>query len=308
VALTTSLFKIFRFAFDGLVTSTGTYFQFLGWTVPMLVVAAAIWTYHQRVTQEDAVRAQGRLSARRVHSYLMSFIGLGALGSGLIMLLGIPLELLIHAVSTTPIMVTSGWWHSQLSLCLALLVVATPIWLYYWNRVLQMAAKGVAERRARSRRIFLYGVLGVAVIMLAADSINIVYQLINGVLQGTFGVEVLRDSKWSLQNLVVVVPVLMYHWKVLRQDQRLGVEAAAAQKIVTVLISDRAAGLVSRIEKKLGYKVSTLRYLGQAPEKFPALSEQDVSRLAGDIQSAPGAKVMLVASGGKILVLPYQEK
>jgi hypothetical protein len=204
--------------------------------------------------------------------------------------------------------VTSGWWYNQLSVCLALVVVATPIWLYYWNRALQMAAKGVAERRASSRRIFLYIVVGAAIVTLAADLINIVYQLLNGILQGTFGADVLRHSKWSLQTLVVAVPVLMYHWQIVRQDQRLGAEVAAVRKTVTVLVSDRAAGLVSQIEEKLGYKVRTLRYLGQMPEDFPALSDEEVSRLAGDIQAAPSTKVMLVAAGGKILVLPYQEK
>jgi len=308
VALTTSLFKVFRFALGTLSTPTNTYFQFLGWAVPTMLVAAAVWAYHHRVTQEEATQVREQLSARRVHSYLMSFIGLGTLIAGLIILLGILLELLFHTVGIKPMVVTSGWWHNQLSVCLALLVVATPIWLYYWNRVLQIAAKGVAERGARSRRIFLYVVLGAAVIILAADSINIVYQLLNGMLQGRFGVDVLRHSKWSLQTLIVAVPVLMYHWQILRQDQRLGAEVAAVRKTVTVLVSDRAAGLVSQIEEKLGYKVRTLRYLGRKPKYLPELSAKEVSRLAGDIQAAPSTKVMLIATGGKILLLPYQEK
>jgi uncharacterized membrane protein len=309
VALTASLSEVFRFALGTLSTPTNTYFQFLGWAVSTMLVAAAIWAYHQRVTQEEATQIQEQLSARRVHFYLMSFLGLGTLIGGLIMLLGILLEVPIHTVSSAPVVVTSGWWHDQLSICLALLVVATPIWLYYWNRVLQMAAAGgVAERRARSRRIFLYVVLGASVVTLAADLVNIVYQLLNGLLQGTSGVDILSYSKWSLQTVVVAVPVLVYHWQILRQDQRLGAEAEVVRKRVTVLVSDRAAGLVSRIEEKLSYKIHTLRYLEQMPEDFPVLSDEEVSRLAGDIQAAPSTKVMLVTSGGRILVLPYQEK
>jgi uncharacterized membrane protein/heme/copper-type cytochrome/quinol oxidase subunit 2 len=307
VALTTSLFKVFRFGLGNLSlpTDASLYFQFLGWTVPTMLVAAAIWVYHHRVTQEEAVRARQRLSARRVHSYLMSFIGLGTLIAGLIILLGILLDVPLRAAS---IAVTPGWWQNQLSVCLALLVVATPIWLYYWKGALQMAAKGVAERRARSRRIFLYIVVGAAIVTLAADLINIIYQLLDGLLQGKFGLEVLRHSKWSLQTLVVAVPVLMYHWRILRQDQRLGAEAKAARKTVTVLVSDRAADLASRIERKLGYKVHTLQYLGQKPKRFPAPSDKEISRLVANIKAAPGTKVMLIATGGRILVLPYQEK
>jgi uncharacterized membrane protein len=305
VALTTSLFKVFRFAFGTLSTPTDTYFQFLGWTVPLMLVAAAVWVYHLHVTQEEAAHAQRRLSAWRVHSYLMSFIGLGTLIAGLIILLGILLDIPLRAGSTV---VTSGWWYNQLSVSLALVVVATPIWLYYWNRALQMVARGAAERRASSRRIFLYIVVGAAIVTLAADCINIIYQLLNGLLQGTSGTEVLRHSKWSLQTLVVAIPVLMYHWQILRQDQRLGAEAKAARKTVTVLVSDKALGLASRIEEKLGYKVHTLHYLGRKPKGFPALSDKEISRLAADIKAAPGTKVMLIATGGKIQVLPYQEK
>jgi len=309
VALTVSLSGVFRFALGNLSTPISTHFQFLGWAVPTMLVAAAIWVYHQRVTQEEATRVQKQLSARRVHSYLMSFLGLGALIAGMIILLGILLELPIHTARVAPTVVTAGWWHDQLSICLALLVVATPIWLYYWNRVLQMAATGgVAERRARSRRIFLYIVLGAAVVALAAGLINIIYQLLNGVLQGTFGVEVLRHSKWSLQTLIVAVPVLMYHWQIMRQDQRLGVEVAAVQKTVTVLVSDKAAELVPQIDEKLGYKVHTLRYLGQMPEDFPVLSEDEINRLVSDIQATPSTKVMLIVVEGKIMVLPYREK
>ena len=309
VALTVSLSGVFRFALGSLSTPISTYFQFLGWAVSTMLVAAAIWVYHQRVTQEEAAQVQKRLSARRVHSYLMSFLGLGALIAGLVILLGILLELPIHTAGVAPTVVTAGWWRDQLSICLALVVVATPIWLYYWNRVLQMVATGgVAERRVRSRRIFLYIVLGAAVVALAASLINIIYQLLNGVLQGTFGVEVLRHSKWSLQTLIVAVPVMMYHWHIMRQDQRLGAEVAAVRKTVTVLVSDRAAELVPQIEEKLGYKVHTLRYLGQMPEDFPVLSEDEINRLVSDIQATPSTKVMLIVVEGKIMVLPYREK
>jgi hypothetical protein len=309
VALAVFFYGVFIWAFGGMTGSITPYLRSLGWIVPTILVAAAVWFYHHHVTQEEATQVQQRLSARRVHSYLMSFIGLGTLIAGLITLLGMLLELPIHTASIGPTVVTSGWWRDQLSLCLALLVVATPIWLYYWNRVLQMAATGgIAERRARSRRIFLYIVLGVAVVTLAADLINIVYQLLNGILQGTFGVEVFRNSKWSLQALIVAVPVLMYHWQIMRQDQRLGAEVAAVRKTVTVVISDRAAELVPQIEEKLGYKVRTLRYLGQMPEDFPVLSEEEVNRLVSDIQATPSTKVMLIAAEGRIMLLPYREK
>ena len=145
-------------------------------------------------------------------------------------------------------------------------------------------------------------------IALAADLANIVYQLLNGLLQGSlFGLDALRGSKWSLQTLVVAIPVLFYHWRVLRQDQRLGAEKLPPRKTVTLLAGEPAAGLVSRIEERLGSHIRLLRSLGLTPEDIPVLSDDEVNGLVSDIQAAPGDKVMLVVAGGKVMVVPYQE-
>ncbi len=316
VALTTSLFNIFRFALGSPSAASDTYFQFLGWAIPTMLVAGAVWAYHQQVVQEEAAEVHARrLSARRVLFYLMSFIGLGTLVAGLIMLLGILLELLVNTVGGGPVAVVSGWWQAQLGMCLALSVVAIPIWLYYWNRVLQMTtAGGVPERRVRTRRIFLYVIVGTAIITLAADSVNIIYQLLNGVLQGTFGVDVLRQSKWSLQTLVVALPVLLYHWRILRQDQRLAAdeerlsaETASLAKRVTVLASEEAADLIPRIEERLGSQVRLLRYLSQAPQDKLILSDEEIDRLVSDMQAGSATGIMLVVARGEIMVFPYEE-
>ncbi len=309
VALTTSLFGVFRFALGSLDVAPSLHFQFLGWTIPTALVAAAVWTYHQQVVQEEVTRLPDRqLSARRVLFYLMSFIGLGSLVAGLIILLGILLELLTNSVSGGVIAVSPGWWRQQLSLCLALLLVALPLWLYYWNKVLRMVAENdVVELMARSRRIFLYLVVGVAIITLAADLVNIVYQVLNGLLQGTLGAEVLQGSKWSLQSLVVAAPVLWYHWRVLRQDQRFGAEKLQLRKTVTIIAGESAQDLVALIEQKLGAKLRRLSYLGQAPGDVPVLSDEETDRLVSDIRAAPDDKVMVVIAGGKVMVLPYKE-
>jgi len=308
VGLTTTLYRIIRFAFGGVGTPGGAYFQFLGWTIPLMLVAAAVWVFHQRLTEEEAGQVpQKRLSARRVHLYIMSFLGLATTVAGLINLIGVLLDLLISALSRQPIVVTPGWWHSSVSLSVALLVVATPIWLYYWNRVLGVVtAGGQVERGARSRRIFLYVVLGAAVVALAVDLVYILYQVLNGLLQGTFGVQVLRNSRWFLQTLFVAIPLLLYFGQALRQDQRLGAEREV-RKTVTVLLGEPAAELVSRIEEKLGYKVKSLYLVGEEAA-LAAPSEEEVSRLVSEIQAASAKKVMLLASGGRITLLPYREK
>jgi hypothetical protein len=309
VALTISLYRVFIWVFGEVVTSAGPHFQFLGWAVPAILVGAAVWGYHQRLAQEEAAHVnEHSLSAQRVHIYLMSFLGLGALVSGLMILFGILLELIINAAGTT-VAITPGWWQNQLSLCLALLLVGAPMWLYYWRQALRRAeAAGMAEWRARSRRIFLYFIVGVSIVILVADLVNIVYQLINGMLQGDFGINVLSNSRWSIETLVVAAPLLWYHWRIVRGEQRHGAEAAVVHKMVTILIGAQSSDLVSKIEDKLGFKIRVLHQLGTADEEITVLSDEEVDKLVMDVQSAPGAKVFLVAESGRIIVIPYQGK
>lgn len=306
VALISVLFALFRMAFGGVGDVVSTDFFFLSWTIPTMLVTAIIWVYHRRAVQEESQVEQQRLSARRVVLYLMSFLSLGALITGLILLIGILLDLWIRAADGSTV-VTSLWWQNQLSLSLALILVGAPIWMYYWRSVLRMTDEGgVAERGAASRRIFLYAVLGIALITLAADLVNIVYQIINGLLQGTFGVEVLRGVKWSLQTLIIPLPVLLYHWRILQQDRRSGTEAVQLRKRVTMIADESAGDLVSKIEARLNTRIHLLRQLGESP--VPVLSDEEIDKLVSGIQAAPGDKVMLAVTAGGIVVLPYEDE
>jgi len=305
VGLTTALWRVFGFVFGA---RSADYFRFLGWTVPLMLLGFAIWYYHRRVTDEEAAKVlERRLSARRVHFYIMSFISLATSVTGLILLFGVLLDLLIYAVNGQTTVVTAGWWRGPLGGCIALLIVAVPLWLFYWDRVLQIAASGgVAERTARSRRIFLYVLLGAPIIALAADMVNIVYQVLNGLLNGTLGVGVLHSMKWSLQTLFIAAPLLWYFWGVVRQDQRLGAEAAV-RKTVTLVLPEAAAESVTRLEEKLGYRVKAVYYLqGEAAQ--PPATDEELARLAAAIQAAPGEKVMLQLGGGEAKLAAYREK
>ena len=307
VALVMGLYYVFVWAL-GAAGNTGGYFQFLGWVIPTIAVAAAVWSYHQLLAQEEATRIpERRLSSKRVHLYIMSFLGLGTLTAGLIILLGVLLDLLINSINA-PVVVQPGWWQKQLGLCLALLIVAFPLWWFYWNQSIRLSAKGgVAEWRARSRRIYLYIIIGAAIIALAADLVNIIYQLLSGGLTGNFGLNVLTKAKWSIQSLIVAAPLLMYHWQIARADQRRGSEEAVIRKTITILASHRAQNLISRLEERLGIKMHILEY-PEAVGEAQAISDEEVTKLVDEIVSSPAARVMLVVYEGKVLVLPYQEK
>jgi hypothetical protein len=283
------------------------YFQYLGWSIPTILVAFFIWFYHLRIAEEESAIEQHQVSARRVHYYLMSFLGLGTLIAGLIIILGIPLDSIINSFNQQIIVVEKNWWNNHLSLSLAMLMVSIPIWLYYWSRITDMAEKAKAdERTALSRRIYLYGLIGAAVVMLAADLVNIVYQLLNGMLMGNLGIEALRNMKWSLQTVFIAIPVLIYHLGIARKDQKLGSENLAARKKVTVLIGEGKSPVIGLIEGKLGYKVRVSTYAGDLPGEVPQFSEEDVEKLVSQVQAAPAGNVMLILLEGHTMVLPYK--
>ena len=304
VASTILLYRFFIWVFGGTAISASPHFQFLGWAVPTILVGLAIWGYHSRLVQEEAGKVQEkRQSAQRLYFYLMSFLGLGTLAAGLSILLGILLD------TSTSLTATSGWWQNQLALSLALLLMGTPLWLYYWNGILKrVQSGGITEWRALSRRIFLYVIIGVSIVTLAADLVNIVYQLLRGILQGNFSANFLHDSKWSLQTLIVAAVLLWYHWQILRTGQRRGAESVVIRRNVTLLADDRTGELASRLEGKLGIKIHTLYQVVQAGEKLPSLPDEEIDRLVNEILSSPSNKIILVVLSGKATVLAYQDK
>ncbi|MCR4393844.1 MAG: DUF5671 domain-containing protein, partial [Dehalococcoidales bacterium] len=307
-ALIITFYNLFVWLAGVAGAAASDFFRFLGWTIPTIAVTAAIWFYHRFLAEEEAVQLhETRLSSRRIHFYIMSFIGLGAMVAGLVMLLGVLIDVAINSISP-PIVVQTGWWQKQLSLCFALLIVAVPLWWYYWNQIIRLAERGgVVEWRTRSRRIYLYIIIGAAIITLAADLVNVVYRILSGILGGNFGVDVLRNMKWSLQSLVVAIPFLVYHWGIAREDQRKGAEAAITRKSITVLASEQSGDLIARLERELGGKVHLLQYI--EPETAgPSLTGEEIKRLVEEIESSASGKIMLVVSEGKVKVFPYREK
>jgi hypothetical protein len=168
-----------------------------------------------------------------------------------------------------------------------------------------MVEREAAERRARSRRVFLYIVLGLAIIGLAAGLVNLVYRTLNGLFAGG-STDLLRDIKWGLQAILVATPLLLYFLQAIKQDQRAGAEAVPAAKNVTVIADGDASGVLEGLAERLGYGVKVLRYKGPAVPPVN-LSLAQLDEAARQVRQAAGSKIMLVIINNVIYVLPYQD-
>ncbi|MFC1948313.1 DUF5671 domain-containing protein [Chloroflexota bacterium] len=306
--LITILYKLLFIAF-GDSAGDDLYLRFLGWTIPAIIVAAAVWFYHRKIVEEEAEKlGVNRFSPRRLYLYLMGFIGLGTMLSGIVFLLSVLLDRLFGTFSAVVIF-SAGWWSEQLSLSLALLLVGVPIWIYYWRKIIRMVEEGgVTERGARSRRIFLYAVLGFSIIAAVSTLVIIVYQVINGILQSDFGTDFMGNIVWSLSGFLTAGPVLIYHWRILREDQSHGAEKLHRRKRVNIIAGEEAGELVDRIEEKLGSRVRRLFYKGEVKAEIPVLSDDEIESLVNDIGLAEGESVILDITGGSVRLLPYGEK
>ncbi|MDO8578805.1 MAG: DUF5671 domain-containing protein [Dehalococcoidales bacterium] len=304
VAATVTVQRLVTFAIGGVTVPPGSYFSFIGWAIPTILIGTAIWGYHQRLAKEESSRiTERRESAERIHHYLMSFIGLSTMSAGIILLFGLIINLLI-GITGQIIIAGTTWWQGLLGLSLALLIVGTPLWLYYWGGVLKrIEAGGIEEWRATSRRIFLYAVVVLSIGTLIADLVNIVYQILNGILQAHADT-IIRESRWSIQTLLVAGPWLWYHLRIIRIDQKRGSEALAARRKVTLLTYDRGGTTSEKFEKRLGYRITTMLRAGTGEDGI--LTDEELNRIAAEIEASPANRVLLVKTGDNFAVIAYE--
>ena len=133
----------------------------------------------------------------------------------------------------------------------------------------------------------------------------LLFQLINGIIQGALSMDTLREARWSIGGVITAGVFLGYYWSILREDQMIGAEAAPRRKEVTVLLGERAAALVPRLEEVLGRRPRVLHNLS-SDEGPPSLSQEELQELARRVAAAPGGKVILVVAGDTVTVYPYR--
>ena len=302
VALVITLQRSLNWLFQAASSSDAVYFQFLGWTLPLLVISIGIVAYHQMVSLEEAGQLQERrLSSKRVHFYILSFLGLGSLTAGLLILLGIVLNLPLS--QSAP-----NWWRGQLALGLALLLVALPLFWYYWRQIARLVLKGgLVEWKARSRRIYFYLIIVVSILGLVGGLVFLVYQILNAALTAAIDLQVYRDCIKGLLAIFASAPLLFYHWRQVRLEQKKGAEAGLSTKIVSLLGGAASEQLARLLGEKLGRKIHFLQF-ASVETASKIWSEEEISRVVHEIEASPLSHVMIVVKEGQISIWPYQEK
>jgi hypothetical protein len=281
------------------------HFRLIADLLPATLVGGALLTYHWQVVREDSQRMASRIpGARRSFGYAMSAMGLGAMAAGMPMLIGLVIGLLIPSARDT--LTGADAWRGLLATALTLLIIGAPLWFWSWPRIQrQVTARGIDERTATSRRIYVYGVMGILALAALGSLIGFLTMLLTDLLRGELSLDFLRDGKWLLGVVATACALLPYHWQVLREDQEAGAEAVPARKSVTLLIGEDADEFTARLEEALGTRIRVMQVV--APEGIvPALSDAQVAELVAQVQEAPSARVILIAAEDGVRAYPYR--
>ena len=148
-------------------------------------------------------------SARRVYGYLVSLVSFAAV--------------VFAAISLLQKLLTPSPYGGSpdIALQIAILVIATPIYLGHWVWLQRKADEDEEERGAFERRIYLYALVGGAVGVAALNLFDLLQWALDvGVVDGRLrSASALQVILYYLIPVAVAAGTWFYHSQVLRRDQ-----------------------------------------------------------------------------------------
>lgn len=291
---------------------------------PFLVGLAAL-VYHRLVLAERA-DAVVRSDPERVYRYLVAAAGLLALAGALASSIALALDALLP---TGDVIRDAEWWRNDLAVTLTLFAVGAPLWIRYWfasQRVAgsvgvrdelssggSSAADATAERHALPRRVFLFAIFGVGVLVLLVNLAILLFQVFDALLEGTFSASTVRDVRWSVALLVSAGAVSAYYWLVLRDDQAaapvpFAAPPATALREAVIVGPQSALVALRRPLEDAGVRVRAWRRTDADPESDAAeWDEAAVGILLERLRVSEHARVMvLLGTDGSVEVVPFE--
>jgi hypothetical protein len=205
------------------VPGAAAHFRILPGLIAALAVGAGLWGYHWAVVRDDSGNtvgsAGGGPAVYGIYRYLVAGLGLGTLAVGLVVALAVVLGLLVPAPGQP--LVTSQWWRNPLTLAVTLLLVGIPLWSFYWFGAQRDAKTAPREEGAAlSRRVFLYLVFGIAVLLSLGNLSALLFIFLRALLDGQMSTQLVHQARWAIGMLLMAGAVSGYYWLVLREDHR----------------------------------------------------------------------------------------
>lgn len=214
--------------------------------IPIIVVMGIVWAYHAYTLRQDerlVLEAPRQAGIRRIYRYLVAGIGLAALLVGLGGVISVLIRMLDQSLGSD--------LREQLAWFTAAVLVGLPVWLLNWRSVQNLALEphtsGDAERKALTRKIYLYFFIFVATMTVLSGLVYIASQIF-GLLLGE-PAPTLSELGQAIAFSLIAVGVWLYHGASLRNDSRLSLDRHQARlsEIEAVILDSEPAGLAANL-------------------------------------------------------------
>lgn len=182
--------------------------------------------------QPNATNAQDSTLdiAKRVYVYVIAATGLFLLAIGLTNLLELVFTRVDEVWSDVDLLIGGeGDLRRQLSIHVAMVLVALPIWGAHWLLAERWASRDERERQSRLRALYLAAALALSMVYLATALRDALYRLFTAVSSDTTLVYSRRGVPEALAFIATAGGLWAYHAWVRRRDERAGALPQRAQ-------------------------------------------------------------------------------
>ncbi|MBI3965152.1 MAG: hypothetical protein HY329_05920 [Chloroflexi bacterium] len=159
---------------------------------------------------------------KRIYVYLVAFISLGTVSFGLASLVNVILDPLLGGPDSVSLnSVGSSYYRENVAFYAAILIIGLPVWAGHWiaaQRWLRPDASAPdVERNATLRKLYLYVVLGVAMLTALYAASEVVTSALDLVLRQRDAFLTYLTN--SVVQLLVALGIWYYHWRVVTADR-----------------------------------------------------------------------------------------
>lgn len=276
---------------DPSATTARTHFRDLAPAIAMGVVGLSAWAYHRTVVKPGA--SVERTEVDRTYDYLLSGVALGTICVAIVMLV----LAFFRAISPAPAAGDNPAATNTLLAAVTLLLVGVPMWLFKWSRIQRTVRPSAEEATAISRRVYLFGILGVGGAIAFGALIALLIVVFQAILDETDRGPLAEDLKVPVALLVTIGAAALYHWLVYRSERHLAIRQVRRD---ILLVGDGVID-VDLIAARTHAKVRVLHRLD-----LPAGTVPDTNEIVDTIQHSQGEHLLVLAGVDGVRVIPYE--
>jgi len=204
-------------------SATSNYYNEIAYFIPALI----FWVYFNQVVKKEA--KDWNLLLKQIYLRFMTFVSLVVSFIGIVSAGWSLYELLVDVPEKS-----IDYLQSDIINGFAMFLVWGLVWWVYWQPRKEKDEQGLSAGQRLIERIYLYLVVGAAVIGGMISAAGFLYVIIQAMLGG-IGTDFTYDLLSSLYLLILFIIVLVYHLRFLRQFAKKEEEVVKEKTLVEIL-------------------------------------------------------------------------